>query len=68
VLIDDWIDVRISEAKKNNPSVTEEPIKRISDLLNGFLCERSLSKKELSEIADNFLSDISALDSSEKTL
>lgn len=55
---EDWIDGRLSEAKKAHPTVTEAVATRIRGLLMGKLTERQVPATELAKIARTLIADM----------
>jgi hypothetical protein len=56
----DWIDKRLSEAKKSQPLVTDGVIERMKSLLKNEIGERPLTPKELADIAKELIADMNA--------
>ena len=56
---EDWIDKRVSTAKKAHSSVTDEVLTRMKGLLKGKISERKLSSTELAETADLLIAGMS---------
>jgi hypothetical protein len=55
--VDEWITIRINEARKDHDSVIEAVLSRTEQLLRGLIGERQLTTKELASIAQALLSD-----------
>ena len=55
--VDEWITIRINEARKGHDSVIEAVLSRTEQLLRGLLGERQLTTKELASIAQALLTD-----------
>jgi hypothetical protein len=53
-----WIDERLREAKKVQPTVTDGAAIRVKNLINGSISERPLSSTELMNIAKALLADM----------
>jgi hypothetical protein len=53
-----WITTRITEARKQHPTVTDAVSSRIEGLLNGQLSERQLPQAELKSIATTLIEDM----------
>ncbi len=55
---DEWIKIRISEARKSNPLVTETVSTHLRELLKGPITERHLPKAELANLAKALIADM----------
>jgi hypothetical protein len=56
-----WITTRITEARKNNPSVTNAASARIEELLGSGLSERQFTPKELKSTAAALIADMASI-------
>ncbi len=57
---EDWIDERLSNAKKAHSSVTDGAASRMRDLLKNQLGERHLRPMELAKLAEALIADMGA--------
>ena len=56
-----WITTRITEARENNPSVTNAASARIEELLSSQLSERQLTQAELKSTAATLIVDMASI-------
>ena len=54
----DWIDKRLGDARKDQPTVTDAVANSIKNLLNGHLSERSLSRMDRKNTAIALLAEM----------
>jgi hypothetical protein len=57
---DVWISLRITEARKCYPLVTEAVVSRLDGMLRGRLSQRQLPRGELTSIASALIADMVA--------
>ncbi len=57
---EDWINKRVSEAKKAHAPVTDGAATRMKELLNGQISERQLRATELADIAKALIVDMAS--------
>jgi len=55
---DQWITIRVAEAREHHPLVTEAVSARIGPLLNGELSERTLPPTRLTAVAKALIADM----------
>ena len=62
----DWIERRLREAKQSQPLVTDAVAKRVRSLLENVICDKGLSRKELSETATELINDMASVNGFKK--
>lgn len=62
--VSDWVVTRVGKAQEAYPSVTPAVVARINELLKSHLSERQLNSTELRKMAEELISDMTAVSSS----
>ena len=58
---EEWVDKRVSEAKKAHPAVTDGASDRMKELLRAEISEGHLPPTKLAKIASTLIADMDAL-------